>query len=135
MKIFNKLENNNNCNFDANGEKVFIDNLIHLFKNRGEVVVFDIGANIGEYSKMIETKSLELNIEEQHINFIQFEYGGANLDSHNSLMEIYEFLTDRGFKIAKIVPTGLAMREYKPFMENFQYSNYVAISKRVLEIL
>ena len=66
------------------------------------------------------------------IDYIQFEYGGANLDSHTSLMEIYKFLSDRGFKIAKVMPSGLEIREYKPFMDNFMYANYVGISNRVL---
>jgi hypothetical protein len=69
------------------------------------------------------------------IDFIQFEYGGANLDSHTSLMEMYKYLEEKGFKIAKIMPNGLEIREYRPFMDNFQYSNYVAISKNILEKL
>jgi FkbM family methyltransferase len=72
-------------------------------------------------------------LDAKFIDFIQFEYGGANLDSHTSLMEIYKLLEDKGFKIAKIMPKGLELREYKPFMENFQYSNYVAISKYLVD--
>lgn len=242
LRIFNYIENNGNCNFDKNGEKVFIDNLLHAFKNEGgKRVVFDIGANVGEYSQMIKDNSGNINIElhlfeptrscfktiadkfhndpniklnnfgvsnenvtatifydkeqsglaslyqrnldsynlrlnqseeiklrrldkyiedknikhidfvkidiEGHelkafegfgsyisshfIDFIQFEYGGANLDSHTSLMEIYKFFNDRGFKIAKVMPNGLEIREYKPYMDNFNYANYVAISQRV----
>lgn len=67
------------------------------------------------------------------IDYIQFEYGGANLDSHTSLLEIYEVLEKNNFVIAKIMPNGLEIRDYKPFMDNFQYSNYVAISKRLIK--
>jgi hypothetical protein len=67
------------------------------------------------------------------IDFIQFEYGGANLDSKTSLLDIYSCLEDRGFIIAKIYPQGLEIRDYKPFMENYCYSNFVAISKKILE--
>lgn len=241
--IFNILENNGNTNFSKNGEENFIDNLFVTYsKEIRERVVFDIGANIGEYSKMIEHKSsvrlldvhlhlfeptkrsfdqikerfnnkkvtlnnfgasnrnettvifydkekstlaslyrrnldfynLELNqsenielkrldeyIEEKciehidlvkidieghelkalegfgkylnsdFIDFIQFEYGGANLDSHSSLMEIYKFFIDKGFNIAKVMPSGLEIRKYSPLMDNFQYSNYVAVSKNI----
>ena len=48
-------------------------------------------------------------------------------------MEIYNFLNDRGFKIAKMMPNGLELR-YNPYMDNFNYANYVAISSRVLEL-
>jgi FkbM family methyltransferase len=67
------------------------------------------------------------------VGYIQFEYGGANLDSHTSLMEIYKFLNDRNFKIAKIMKNGLEVREYKPYMDNFNYSNFVAVSKKLLK--
>lgn len=244
-KIFNAVENNSNAKFSTNGEKVFIENLFRTFQNPERVyVLFDIGANVGEYSYMIDNKakknnlSIQLhlfeptkkcfeeiyikfsgqskfflnnfgvsdsegvskifydeeksgfaslyqrnlecynlkmdNFEEivlkrldryieykniQHIDFIkidieghelkaleglgsylngdfidviQFEYGGANLDSHSSLMEIYKFLREKGFAIGKVLPSGLDIRNYAPFMENFQYSNYVAVSKKVI---
>ncbi len=244
-KVFNEIENNNDTDFARNGEKVFIDNLFKYFSNsEGRKVVFDIGANIGEYSSMLtefslknnvqidlhlfeptescfqilkqkfknreniylnnfgvsnkianatifydketsgaaslyrrnlESYGLELNKREDvllkrvdeyieqnsldhidfikidieghelkafegfgqymncdFIDFIQFEYGGANLDSHTSLMEIYKLFKDKGFKLAKIMPNGLEIREYKPFMDNFQYANYVAISGRIV---
>ena len=35
LRIFNKVENNGNCNFDRNGEKAFIDNLLKKFENGG----------------------------------------------------------------------------------------------------
>ena len=245
LKVFNKIENNGNCHFDENGEKVFIENLFKTFKaNGGGKVVFDIGANVGEYSSMLldnskrESVELELHLFEptkscfetiskkfenkhniilnnfgvsdsndtakifydkeqsglaslyqrnldsynlqlnqseeillkrmdeyieenniEHIDFIkidieghelkafdgfdsylnsdfidyiQFEYGGANLDSHSSLMEIYKFFEERGFGVAKIMPNALEVRQYSPFMDNFNYSNYVAVSNKVI---
>ncbi|WP_373033600.1 FkbM family methyltransferase [Sulfurovum sp.] len=245
-KIFNTIENNGNADFEQNGEKPFVDNLLNSLKltvKEGQVV-FDIGANIGDYSTMLLEKAkkidlplevhlfepthscfniikekfrnqsnmtlnnfgisnfdehatiyydkeqsglaslyqrnldsynLKMNQSEeivlkrvdkyieqkniQHIDFIkidieghelkafegfgkylnadfidyiQFEYGGANLDSHTSLMEIYKFFEDRNFKIAKMMPNGLEIRSYQPYMENFNYSNFVAISSKIL---
>jgi FkbM family methyltransferase len=71
-------------------------------------------------------------LDSDFIDYLQFEYGGANLDSKTSLMEIYDLLEGKGFKIAKIMPSGLEIRSYKPFMENYQYANYVAISPRII---
>ncbi|PIY58809.1 MAG: methyltransferase FkbM, partial [Candidatus Yonathbacteria bacterium CG_4_10_14_0_8_um_filter_43_17] len=67
------------------------------------------------------------------IDFIQFEYGGANLDSHTNLLDFYNLLTPIGFKIAKVMSQSLELREYSPRMDNFVYSNYVAISGKLLQ--
>jgi len=245
LRVFNAVENNGDTCFENNGEKLFIDTLLDRFsQNRDKKqIVFDIGANIGEYSQMISERSLEFDLDialhlfeptkscfatlskrfnaknivlnnfgvsdintnariyydkeksglaslyqrnldsynlklneseeielrrldtyiveknihhidfikidiEGHelkafegfgkylngnfIDYIQFEYGGANLDSHTSLMEIYKFLKTRGFQIAKVMPNGLEVRNYKPYMDNFNYSNYVAIADRIM---
>lgn len=83
-----------------------------------------------------ELKALEgfgKYLNSDFIDFLQFEYGGANLDSHTSLMELYEFFEERNFILTKIMPKGLEIRKYEPFMDNFNYSNYVAVSNRVLK--
>ena len=71
-------------------------------------------------------------LNSKFITAIQFEYGGANLDSHTSLMEIYDLLEKGGFEIFKIKPKYLERRKYHPHMENFVYANYIAISKNTL---
>jgi len=69
------------------------------------------------------------------VDFIQFEYGGANLDSHTNLMDLYTLLENAGFRIAKILPNGIAFRQYQPWMDNFDYSNYIAISSHIADRL
>ncbi len=63
------------------------------------------------------------------IKVIQFEYGGANLDSKSNLLELFTLLGARGFVMCKIMRKSIERREYQPWMDNFQYANYVAISK------
>ena len=74
-------------------------------------------------------------LNSEFVDFIQFEYGGANLDSHTSLMELYALLETAGFVITKIMPRGLEVRPYHPWMDNFQYANYVAVSSTILTSL
>lgn len=63
-KVFNKVENNGNARFEENGEKVFIENLFKTFKaNGGGKIVFDIGANVGEYSSMLLDNSKSHGVE------------------------------------------------------------------------
>lgn len=69
------------------------------------------------------------------IDFIQFEYGGANIDSRTTLLDFYNLLEIKGFVICKIMPKGLEPRTYSPYMENFVYQNYVAVSSNIYKIL
>ena len=34
--------------------------------------------------------------------------------------------------VAKVMRDGLDVRPYQPWMENFQYANYVAISRKIV---
>ncbi len=247
LRLFSVIENNNNCYFSTNGEMLFLESLLDYFSGAEQIVVFDVGANVGDYSHMFvdeankrkikyslhvfePTMKCFLTLQERfggitsivlnrkalsdqdgilgiyydkaqsglaslhkrnlsyyniemsesekveaisaenyirtntvkHINFlkidveghelkvlhgfggylsgsfidfIQFEYGGANLDSHTSLMEIYYFLQNRGFTLTKIMVNGLEVREYFPYMDNFSYANYVAISNSIIKLI
>jgi len=65
--IFNKLENNNNVDFYTNGEELFINNLFNTFRlKNAKRIIFDIGANIGNYTEMLllraENTGININI-------------------------------------------------------------------------
>ena len=68
----------------------------------------------------------------ERIDFVQFEYGGTYLDAGVSLREIYRLFEENGFAVAKVMRNGLDLRSYQPWMENFQYANYVAISRKIV---
>ena len=69
----------------------------------------------------------------QNVDFIQFEYGGANLDSHTSLLNLFTFLETNGFKLCKMMKNHLEIRSYDPRLENFMYQNWVAVSPAYIE--
>jgi hypothetical protein len=52
-----------------------------------------------------------------------------------SFLIFFSLLEEKGFCIAKILRKGLELRRWKPYMENFQYSNYVAISNKILNVI
>jgi FkbM family methyltransferase len=67
-------------------------------------------------------------ISNRHIKVIQFEYGGCYLDSQTRLESVYTLLKENGFAISRILPIDLeAIPAWDPELENFQYSNYIAI--------
>jgi len=88
-----------------------------------------------EGHEMLALQGMGPYLHADFVDFIQFEYGGANLDSHTSLMELYGLLESRGFVLAKIMPKGLQIRSYEPWMDNFAYANYVAIAKETYQKL
>ncbi len=63
------------------------------------------------------------------IDFIQFEYGGCNIDSHTTLRDLYAFCEAKKFVVYKVMPRCLEKRTYHPHMDNFLYSNFVALGQ------
>lgn len=80
-------------------------------------------------------KGLGRYLNSGFITAIQFEYGGANLDSHTSLKDFYSVLEPAGFEIYKIMKNGLEKKNYTGRIENFQYANFVALSKEFIRSL
>jgi len=71
-------------------------------------------------------------LDAKNIDFIQFEYGGSSLDSHTTLKEIYGLLESRGFVLGRLLRDRIELRKYRSLMENYDYSNYIAISGNLL---
>lgn len=86
-----------------------------------------------EGHEMSALSGLDKYLNADFIDFIQFEYGGANLDSHTTLMDFYNLLEGKGFKICKIMKSHLEYRKYNPRFENFVYQNYVAVSGHIID--
>lgn len=116
-------------NHSENVETIRLDNYI---KDKDIDHIHFIKIDV-EGDEMFAFEGLGSYLNGSFIDFIQFEYGGANLDSHTSLMDLYTLLEKAGFVLAKVMPRGLDIRSYQPWMENFQYSNYVAISKDIFD--
>jgi hypothetical protein len=69
-------------------------------------------------------------LESYSFDIIQFEYGGTTLDAGVSLRQIVEWLARKNYRIAKLFPHALELRNYSEWMENYDYANYVALSPR-----
>lgn len=70
----------------------------------------------------------EKMISNHQIDIIQFEYGGTFVDSNSTLELIYNFLIAKGYDVLRILPNGhLPITVWDSELENFQYSNYLAI--------
>lgn len=63
------------------------------------------------------------------VEFLQFEYGGTNLDSQVPLRATWQLLEKAGYVVARILSGGLRVRPYSTWMENYAYANYAAIAR------
>ncbi|WP_299250036.1 FkbM family methyltransferase [uncultured Cytophaga sp.] len=97
-------------------------NIVHIHLLKIDVEGHEIAAfnGLGDF----------LNAE--FIDVIQFEYGGANIDSRTYLKDFFMLLETRGFQLFKIQKNSLEPSSYRAIMENFKHSNFIAISKRMV---
>lgn len=73
-------------------------------------------------------RGLGTALDPRRVSAIQFEYGGTTMDAGVTLGQIHRLLRGRGYRVAKLLPAGLAVRDYAPWMDHYSYANYVAIA-------
>ena len=61
------------------------------------------------------------------VRVLQFEFGGCNIDTRTYFQDFWYLLTDAGFRLHRLGPTGLrAIPEYSEYEETFVTTNYFA---------
>ena len=71
-------------------------------------------------------------LEKSAIKYIQFEYGGCNIDARLLLKDIFDFFTPYHYVLYKIYPHDQrCVSRYDQRLENFQYQNWVAVANGV----
>ena len=74
-------------------------------------------------------KGAKQMLEDKKIDFIQFEFGGCNIDARNYFQDFYYLLKDN-YKIYRILEDGLfEIPAYKETYEIFLTINYLAIKR------
>jgi FkbM family methyltransferase len=74
-------------------------------------------------------KGAKKMMDENKIDFIQFEFGGCNIDSRTFFQDFFYFFKDK-YTIHRILQDGIfELPEYKESYEIFTNSNYLAIRK------
>lgn len=77
-------------------------------------------------------KGAEKLIENQKIDFLQFEYGGTYLESHAKLEAVFNLLTKHKYEIFRITHQNLIhIKFWDKSLENYAYSNYLAIREGI----
>ena len=80
-----------------------------------------------EFNAIQGAKEMLIN---KRINYIQFEFGGCNIDSRSYFQDFYYLLKDN-YRIYRIVKDGLyEIKSYKETYEIFITINYLAVLKQ-----
>lgn len=65
---------------------------------------------------------------------VQFEFGGANIDTKTYFQDFFYFFRDLGFTLWRITPLGLrVVSAYSERMERFVTTNYIAVNNKMLK--
>jgi hypothetical protein len=66
------------------------------------------------------------------IDVVQLEYGGCNIDARVLLKDLFAFMQERGYRMARLMPKGLrAYPRYDQRAEDFRHANWVALAPGV----
>jgi FkbM family methyltransferase len=105
--------------------------LLHIKKAKDYII--DKNVNSIDFIK-IDTEGYELNVlqgfEEyiECVKIIQFEYGGTFIDNNTNLIDVIEYLRQKGFyNFSYLTSSGTFL--ITDFSDHYQYCNIVCINK------
>lgn len=111
-----------------------IEETIHLrtiddFCEEEEISKIDFLKLDIEGHEFFALKGAERMLNQNKINFIQFEFGPANIDSRTFLRDFYNLLSSQFYLYRLTKSTIIPLRSYNETDEIFLPSNYIAINK------
>lgn len=87
-----------------------------------------------EGHEMAVLRGFESMLSNGKVDYIQFEYGGCWIDARMFLMDAFDYLLPKGYKIGKIHPKRVELLQaYDQRQETFAYANYLAIRSELLQ--
>lgn len=96
-------------------------------KNIKKIDFLKLDVEGNEYHALKGAKKM---LRDKAINFIQFEFGGCNIDSRTFFQDFFYLLRDN-YKIYRILDDGLReIKEYKVIYELFSTTNFLAELKK-----
>ncbi len=63
------------------------------------------------------------------IDYVQFEFSGATIESRTFLRDFLELFRKYGYDLYRIKATSVELVEYRPDKERFTLTNYIAVKK------
>ena len=68
----------------------------------------------------------------KRVKVVQFEFGGANIDTRTFFQDFFYFFQRHNFTIYRITPFGVVqIKKYNERMEKFITTNYIAVNQKL----
>ena len=81
-------------------------------------------------------RGFQRTIAERRIRFIQWEYNKTWIPAHVSLRDVFSLLEPAGYRLCKLRQRGLLWySRYSPRLDNFCYSNWLAVAEADFDAL
>ncbi len=126
--VFSSLYHRSNSTLCLeNREEVEVDTLVNYCFRVGvqEIDFLKVDVEGGEYDVLLGAQEM---LKNGKIKVVQFEYGGTYLDSGVSLKHVFDIFQNLNYSLYKIMPDHIKHIDvYSQSLENFTYSNYVAM--------
>jgi FkbM family methyltransferase len=106
-------------------EKIKIDTVDNFCKSNNVSDIYLLKMDVEGNELRVLEGSIE-KIKSNNIQYIQFEFGGCNIDSRTFFQDFWYFLKDY-YRIYRITVEGLyEIKEYKEIYEIFMLTNFLA---------
>ena len=129
---------------DQHSSMLTLEGMTRAVKSEESITVmrgddFLVNANISKVDLLkIDVEGVEFEVikgfdqsfENKVIRACQFEYGYANITSHNLLADFYRYFEDKGYKLGKIYPKRVEFRPYNVKHEDFLGPNFLAVNEK-----
>lgn len=111
-----------------NEEKIYLDTIDNFCQEKKVNWIDFLKLDI-EGNEFFALKGAKKMLSEKKIGFIQFEFGGCNIDSRTFFQDFF-YLLHPDFKIYRILKDGLwEIKKYSESDELFMTTNYLAINR------
>lgn len=109
----------------TNSEEIRIETIDNYCKSNNIQRIHFLKLDV-EGHELKALKGAEIMLKNRQIDFIQFEFGGSNIDSRTYFQDFFYLLKD-SFRIYRIVGDGLVeIKQYKEMYEIFITVNFLA---------
>ncbi len=111
-------------------EEIDLSTIDNFVKERGIPHINLLKLDVEGHELMVLAGARDF-INSRSIDFIQFEFGGCNIDSKTYFQDFFYLLNDK-YEIYRILRRGFfPVKQYQETLEQFRLTNFLAVSRNI----